>query len=235
MVTSKLIIKSKNEKYYILAVDESLCQIGEKSIIDFPLKLPMIVKPKHYSKGKLGGYLLNDVRYKENLIIHKNIIKDSSYVKDDNIIYNMVNNISNVPYKINTDLLDYLITDKHGLLIDSNNPSKYVNIANRTKYQQVKYTSDMSKLNLQEIVLGLADFYKNFSEIYFPLRMDQRGRLYCSTTYLNYQSNELAKSLLLFAKPGIISKKDLRAIKYLEFYGVNCFGKDKLSDQAKIQ
>jgi DNA-directed RNA polymerase len=173
----------------------------------------MIVKPKHYSKGELGGYLLNNVKYKEDLIIHKSTIKVVSYVKDDNIIYQMVNNISNVAYKINIDLLDYLTTDKHGLLINLNNPSKYANIPNRTKYQQSKFTSDMSRLNLQEIVLGLADFYKNFSEIYFPLRMDQRGRLYCSTTYLNYQSNELAKSLLLFAKPGIISKKGFRCYK----------------------
>ena len=64
--------------------------------------------------------------------------------------------------------------------------------------------------------------------------MDQRGRLYYSSTYLNYQGSELAKALLLFANPGIITKKNLNIVKYLEFYGVNCFGKDKLSDITKI-
>ena len=90
-----------------------------------------------------------------------------------------------------------------------------------------------SKYNLQETILGLADFYKNFSNIYFPLRLDSRGRIYCSSSYLHYQSTELAKALLLFAKPGVISKKNLDDTKFLEFYGVNCFGKDKLSDHFK--
>lgn len=63
--------------------------------------------------------------------------------------------------------------------------------------------------------------------------MDIRVRVYCSSTYLTYQTSELAKALLLFSNPGIINKKDLTSIKYLEFYGVNCFGKYKISDRAK--
>lgn len=69
----------------------------------------MVVKPKSYNKNILGGYLLNDVNYREELIINKNIIKDKSLVKDDNIIYNMINGISSIAYKINTELFDYLL------------------------------------------------------------------------------------------------------------------------------
>ena len=147
----------------------------------------------------------------------------------------MVNNISSTPYKINTELLDYILTNKHGLLIDPSKPSIYENIEKRNKYQQAKYSSHISKLNLQETILGIAEFYRSFSQIYFPVRMDERGRIYSSTTYLNYQSSELAKALLLFANPGIITKRNLNIVKYLEFYGVNCFGKDKLSDITKIK
>lgn len=233
MVTSVLIIKSKEERYYTLTVDKKLLDIREKSLIDFPLRLPMLVEPKPYDKGVLGGYLLNDVNYKQELIIHKSIFKDKSVVKDDNVIYNMVNNIGSTPYKINTELLDYILTDKHGLLLDPNKPSIYENIEKKSKQQQSKYSSEISKLNLQETILGIADFYKNFPAFYFPIRMDIRGRIYCSSTYLNYQSSELAKALLLFSNPGIVNKKDLNSVKYLEFYGINCFGKDKISDRAK--
>jgi len=59
--------------------------------------------------------------------------------------------------------------------------------------------------------------------------MDFRGRIYCSSEYLNYQSTELAKSLLLFSKGEKILKNDLNSINYLKGYGANCFGLDKLS------
>lgn len=56
MIISKLITQSKDEKYYILTVDLNLLDLREKSIIDLPLKLPMIVKPKPYNCRRLGGY-----------------------------------------------------------------------------------------------------------------------------------------------------------------------------------
>lgn len=134
MVTSILIIRSKDEKYCILKVDKKLSKIGD--IIDFPLKLPMIVKPKPHNI--LVGYLLNDVYYRQDLIINKNIINDKSVIKDDNVFYNMINEINSIPY--NTDLLDYILTNKHDLWMDPYKPSKYENIENRSKYQQSKYS-----------------------------------------------------------------------------------------------
>lgn len=92
------------------------------------------------------------------------------------------------------------------------------------KTQQGIYMSHNSKLVLQETILGLAEFYSRFSTIYFPVRLDQRGRLYCTSNYLNYQSNELSKALILFAKPGVINKKDMSSINYLKAYGANCYG-----------
>ena len=71
MVISKLITQSKDEKYYTLTVDLNLLDRREKSLIDLPLKLPMIVKPKPYNSSSFGGYLLNNVRYCEDLIIKK--------------------------------------------------------------------------------------------------------------------------------------------------------------------
>lgn len=66
--------------------------------------------------------------------------------------------------------------------------------------------------------------------------MDQRGRLYCSFSYLNYQESELAKALFLFAEPGIVNKSDLACVNYLKFYRANCFGGSltKASIETKI-
>lgn len=148
----------------------------------------------------------------------------------------MINKVSSVPYIINKELLEFVIFDKHKLLINCNEILEMErDIENMTKTQKLKLTSLKSKFNLQETILGVADFYKDFSKIYFPLRLDRRGRVYCDNNYLHYQSTELAKALLLFAEPSIISKRSLDSVKYLEYYGVNCFGKNKISNSSKTK
>ena len=138
----------------------------------------------------------------------------------------MVNSISNNPFKINSTLLDYIHGDgtKHNLLIDPQAKHKFADLSKRTKYQQGILASHNSKVILQETILGIAEYYRRFSKIYLPGRLDTRERLYCSPSYLNYPSNELSKALLLFAEPGIINKKDVDSIVYLKAYGANCYG-----------
>ena len=120
----------------------------------------------------------------------------------------MVNKLASTPFKINQTLLDYITGEesKHNLLTDVYTEHKFANLEKRSKYQQSVFASHNSKVVLQETILGLADYYRKFSKIYFPVRLDKRGRLYCSSNYLNYQSNELSKALLLFAYPGTILK-----------------------------
>ena len=49
--------------------------------------------------------------------------------------------------------------------------------------------------------------------------MDFRGRIYPRSTYLNYQGSELAKSLLLFSRPGYINKTDIKVF-YKSLWGL---------------
>lgn len=232
----KLLVKAKDNRQYILCLkNKNLLKNEKNHIMNLPLKLPMIVKPNKYDKNNIGGYLLNDINYCDNLIINKVAYGSNSIIQDNNIIYDMINNVACVAYKINIDLLKYIIDKPEGLLIDIKIPHKFEHIEKKSKYKKQSYTSHKSKIILQETILGIADFYKNFPEIYFPLRLDQRGRIYCISSYLNYQSNELSKALLLFANPIFINKKDLSSIKYLEAYGASCFGKDKLSFDIKIK
>lgn len=81
-----------------------------------PVRILMIVKPKYYTQEtvdgqvieKLGGYLLNNVKTSNTLIIDKWNLKKSSEIENDNIVYNLVNNISSVGYKINKDVLNFI-------------------------------------------------------------------------------------------------------------------------------
>ena len=86
-------------------------------------------------------------------------------------------------------------------------------------------------------ILGLALLYKNIPEFYIHVRIDNRGRVYCMVDYLNYQSIELAKSLLLFSKGEKIYKSDTEAINFLKIFGANCFGNgfDKKSFKDRVE
>ncbi len=84
-------------------------------------------------------------------------------------------------------------------------------------------------------ILSLATIFKNVPHFYIPVRIDNRGRIYCMADYLNYQGIELAKSLLLFSKGDRILKCEYESINFLKIFGANCFGKDKLSFNDRIE
>lgn len=150
----------------------------------------------------------------------------------------MVNNISSTPFKINQDLLDYICNEglKHNLLIDPYAKHKFSDLEKLSKYQKGVLASHNSKVVLQESILGIAEFYRKFSKIYFPLRIDQRGRIYCSN-YFNYQSNELSKALILFADAGVVHRNKMDSNIYMKAYAANCFGGlvSKASIKVKIE
>jgi DNA-directed RNA polymerase len=54
-------------------------------------------------------------------------------------------------------------------------------------------------------------------------------------TYLNYQSTELAKALLLFENPGVIYKNDEEAINLFKVAGASCYGLSKESYNHRVK
>lgn len=226
---------NKEHPFHALEIRDKAPLSTEKrqKIFNMPTKLPMICPPKDYGVDKLGGYLLNDENFAEDLLVEKKAYAMTSKLDGDSI-YNMINSASKIPFKINQPLLDYLNDQgiEQNLLINPDIPHKYADLEKRTKYQQSVYVSYNSKVILQESILDIAEFYRKFSRIYFPLKLDQRGRIYCSPSYLNYQSNVLSKALLIFAEPGIINKNNLDSIVYIKCYGANSFGTGGLSKQS---
>ena len=218
---------NKIHRHYSLFVkdDKLMSSNNRRSIINLPVKLPMVCPPRPYDKDILGGYLLNDDKFSEDLLINKRAYAKCSELSGDKI-YNMVNNISKTPFKINKNLLDYIYNEgsKHNLLIDPEVRHEFEDLDKRNKHPKGVLASYKSKIILQQTILGIADFYSAFSNIYFPVRLDKRGRLYCSPSYLNYQSKELSKALVLFSEPGFVDRNDSIAILYLKVYGANCFG-----------
>lgn len=236
LIQIKLIPKGKKEREYVIIPTERILSIlpKENKIIALPRRLPMIVRPRNYSrifngdksKERLGGYLLNDERYTQPLIIPKWNFGRPTIIKDDNLVYDLVNNINSVGFKINKDLLDFLSIYglKYNLIVNPNKDHPLSSKKKLRKHEYLELSSYKSKLDLQENILEIARIYSNIHEFYLPTRLDSRGRLNCISEYLMYQSNELAKALLLFSKPEKMFKFDKQSIDYLKAYGANCFG-----------
>lgn len=110
------------------------------------------------------------------------------------MVYDLVNNVNSVGYK---DLLEFIGTYglEYGLVINF----AYIHpLSTKPKWNKAEHaelTSFLSKKDLQESILILAELYSTKHEIFMPTNLDFRGRLYCVSEYLNYQSTELAKAI----------------------------------------
>jgi DNA-directed RNA polymerase len=232
--TEVVTLGRKEKKSVIMPTDEILKCLRGINLYNLPFRIPMIVKPKLYKremvngviKERLGGYLLNDVKNSDNLIMNNWELKESTIIKDDNLVYDLVNNMNSVGYKINKDVLNFinLYGIEYDLIMYKEHPIKSKSLTKLNKRDRIELESDLNKKELQENILGLANLFSQLHEFYLPTRIDFRGRIYCISEFLNYQSNELAKSLLLFSKGEQIKKSDVKAIEYLKAYGANCFG-----------
>ena len=153
--------------------------------------------------------------------------------------------MSSVGYKINKEVLNFifLYNDQFNLtLIGKNHPLELVltenlNIKKLRKKDKIELESFRSKKFVQEQIIAIAEKFETVPEIFIPVRIDYRGRIYCSSNYLNYQGTELAKALLLFSKGEQISKTNIDALNYLKIFGANCFGNklNKKSANDRIQ
>jgi DNA-directed RNA polymerase len=149
------------------------------------------------------------------------------------LVYDLVNNINSVGFKINKNVLDfiYVYGSRYNLVINSNYVHPLSTKEKLSKEEFIELSRFLSKKNLQNNILAIADMYSHLHEFFLPTRLDFRGRLYCISEYLNYQSTELAKALLVFSNSEKVYKSDKTSIDYLKAYGANCFGNklDKMS------
>lgn len=233
-------IKSERNVSVLILTEEIRDLLGDGIInkaISIPMNLPMIVEPKDY-KDILhlsdGGYLLNNEEIIHPLFTDNLLQNGKTIIFKSNKVLESINGIMKVPFKINTELLNYILNTPGFINKDIYPP--FYDVKKRNKVQESEYQKWLSEKILNDFIISIADTYSNVPEIYFPLMMDFRGRIYPRVTYLNYQGSQLAKSLLLFAYPGSIKRNNIKAIEYLKSYGAACFGHglDKKSYKERL-
>ncbi|OSX56101.1 hypothetical protein POSPLADRAFT_1087357, partial [Postia placenta MAD-698-R-SB12] len=275
-IFTKNSIFEKNEHYIYISIKPNYLAILTSSIFN-PIKIPMIAKPKLWeynisseSKNieitKLGGYYLDQYNElsKNNQVIRQHPYnKFNSVISEDQI--KCINFLNNIPFKINKDMLNIIIKEwenkDSNLFKGLNKPHPLTNEFENVKSSIKKdILSHNSKYWINTNIINIALLMKD-QTIYFTTFLDFRGRIYPTSHYLNYQSNDLARSLILFnditesikdsrynevlqeilddnsyelTSQSKVKNLKLNDIDYFKIYLANTFGKDKLSRKGRI-
>lgn len=129
LITTKVLDNIDGDKsmsFLSVTKDINKLIVKKNPILTLPIFLPMIVPPLKYGNNISGGYILNednpdgDTYLSIPFMARSMSYGENSMIQKDNIIYNSINNMMNVPFKVNIELLNYLLryNYKHKLLID---------------------------------------------------------------------------------------------------------------------
>ena len=85
------------------------------------------------------------------------------------------------------------------------------------------------------MILKVAEDFAKYDEIWFPMNIDFRGRVYPIPTGLNPQGDDMTKALLQYAKPVPVSAEDAPdALKWLSIHGAGLAGHDKIPLEDRV-
>jgi len=144
----------------------------------------MICPPNDRSDTEYGGYL-NNKFIKNSLVSGSQHHKHAMYNKD--VVFSTVNSLSKIGFKINLDLLNFIINTKEQSLLD-----------------------EVFKNNLSNLItFSIAKTYSNHS-FFLPVYVDWRGRIYVYSHYLSYQGNDFSVSLLELNEGDILTSAGLK-------------------------
>ena len=223
-----------------------------------PIHYPMIIKPRRWSGIYGGGYLTNIVKREHNLIKAKDkdaICLIQSKEKSLADVFKAINAIQETPFKINKKVLEVvkMLWEQNGDIAglparEVVYPAKFWNseeerqkIIDTPEYKNVSYEYKLAKIKEKKekskkfttiYKIMIADKFKDYERIYFPCLLDWRGRIYPIPQFVNPQSDDLGRSLLLFAEGKKLSQGGLR---WLKIYTANCYGIDKVSFDDRVK
>ncbi|OAF69413.1 hypothetical protein A3Q56_02812, partial [Intoshia linei] len=213
-------------------------------------ELPMLSPPLPWITSNYGGFLRHRAAFirtkgNNNLINFKlkRVPNKQLYP-----IYDSINTISNVPWKVNTTILFVarkvfqsggdmkLAIPKSPSYYD--NPKTLLDFDNsKQKYYPYlklfrKEKAEMYSLWCTELYrLSIANHYKQ-NYFWFPQNLDFRGRLYACPPHFSHIGSDLSRSLLLFANGKELGPNGLN---WLKIHCINLTGKyKKCTNQERL-
>ena len=219
-----------------------------------PIFQPCVVPPKPWVSVSGGGYWaegrrpLAMIRTKTKKALRR-------YAKVDMPkVYQAVNLAQETPWQVNSKVLDVLnviaawdnnpvanmptmtTLELPELVMDQDDETNKLLLKKWKKSAAAVYRREKARQSRRlsmEFILGQANKFNAFAEIYFPHNLDWRGRAYAIPMF-NPQGNDMTKGLLKFSdsmgKP--LGKE---GIYWLAVHGANCMGFDKANLDARVK
>lgn len=186
----------------------------------FPNLYPMVQTPLPWSKGQRGGYRY---RLKGKYLLTRRASKETSEDIANSAtpaLYSALNALQNVAWKINEDVLkvaealrDDFQGDVAGLpsFRPFSKPPRPPNFETLDLEEQRLWKRNTSekiaadRIRQSEItkaleIMRVAREMSGYDEIFMPWSLDFRGRVYPLSSFLHPQGDDLARSLLTFAR-----------------------------------
>lgn len=222
-----------------------------------PAFAPMVITPAPWTDYTVGGYYSPVVRGRLPFVRSKTK-EQTACMRNARIddVYKAATLIQDTPWEINTEVHDVLKEVwKKNLRIGMPPSEPYtippspvprdkkrgdMNEQEREDFrnwcQQASAIYTLEKERVAKCyqlvqVLRLADEYRRYGILYFPIHADFRSRLYTACTGLSPQGGDFSKGLLRFHKGKALGKSGVR---WFLLHGAGKYGYDKLSFDDRI-
>lgn len=251
IVKSELVRTGKHKFQHQLSftaeVSDWYKRFNDAAALSKPLWLPTVAPPKPWETVRGGGYYTDRIRAQPLLTRAFTGQMEKLKEADMKTVYAALNGLQETPWAINARVLAVMADawerglDLPGLpkRFDEPLPEKPEEVAEAEKGSDIrKEWRQKVRLIHQGNAQARSDRFtfdrlldvakENVSNpaIYFPHRLDFRGRCYAMSTALNPQGPDEARALLHFAEGKALGS---RGAYWLGVHGANLFGNDKVS------
>jgi DNA-directed RNA polymerase len=215
-----------------------------------PLRLPTVVPPKPWTSVRGGGYFTGRP---EPLVTKAFPGQLEALAQADlSTVYKGLNGIQATGWRINKRVLAVMQEAwEKGLEgiplprrepLDKPTPPQAVRDAEKGSELRREWRRTMRDWHLADQndkslrfefmrALSLAEEHAQYSDIYFPARLDFRGRVYSAGTTLHPQGRDECRALLEFSEGKPLGE---RGVWWLAIHGANLYGYDKVSLEASL-
>ena len=182
---------------------------------------PLVYKPKDWTSKKWGGFISNGISFFLPIAKYND---ENMFTFLKNSSYKSINNLQKIQYRINVNLLNFIIINKTQIfkrcykgidleelpelikqaeidirLANKKDSPLHKDLGNLIKKKE-DLISQLTKRRLQERILEEAKIYSEYDHFYYTYQVDFRGRIYPLADNLNYQGEQLAKVLVYFKR-----------------------------------